>query len=192
MENNIPSVEYRTKHFIFEFKLLSDVEKHYNDISYEIGQICVDNYVQVLPIIYLKNCYERIGGHCKVVIDKEFCFIAVSRFFIDNWYKLENEYQFKLLVAVCLHEFGHYENGDLEVDIDPREYNHFRLIALGKGTVTKEERMADEFATKEIGKSIMIAMIDKLIKIRKERSDAGMYVAIKEMELRKRIIKNNK
>ena len=66
------------------------------------------------------------------------------------------------------------------------------MKCLQEGKVHESEANADRYAVMYAGKSRVINALDLLIRRRKERSDPGMAIAIKEFELRKQLVKRMK
>ena len=196
MQNDIiPAHEFRTKNFILEYKSNDVIEKHLNELQYEVGHICVGNeYKEIAKIFYSVDCFNRFGGHCRLVDvikddNEEIPIIFISKFFYDCWFKSNND---KMLSSAFLHEYGHFINGDFRDREVMRNSDKIRVQCVKKGILDDHEKKADEFAAKEIGKAAMMTCLDKMISIRKKRNDAGMEVAIKEFELRKKALQKLK
>lgn len=181
-----------TKNYHFEIKLFEDIKNHFDNDYYDVGVICDKNNKEILFVVYFNNCYEKYNNHCALVHSGDRDFIAVSKFFIMNWFNIKNKYQLKLLQGVLLHELGHFLNGDLNC-MSSNNYLTNRNDDLELGVVQLQELKADEFAASEIGYKYMIDVLNISIFIRRKRNDEAMRLAIMEFEIRKEyLLENNK
>ena len=98
---------------------------------------------------------------------------------------------FSLLIFV--HELGHFVNGDHNTEDPertPESIRKERMQSILEGRVQEIEKNADAFAVKHMGKNTYLRSLDYLINNRKQRNDVGMKIAILELELRKKAVKN--
>lgn len=175
--------------------LFNETYREYNDKNpVEIGRIIDTNNEDriVSYIIFDKNDYLENNYRCRGEITETKEGNEIFIIYVNETYKnlLYNKY--KIFCAIALHELGHYLNGDLNENngMDTAQISQERLNCILNNKVLPMELNADKFAVNEIGKSTMNSSIDYLIKLRKERNDPGMQLAIKEFELRKKAIKN--
>ena len=97
-----------------------------------------------------------------------------------------------VLFLTLMHELGHYYNGDCSTcpsDIDER-----RIHEIENDSVLLEERRADAFAVRYLGKKKVISGLEGLIELNLSEENTGDHSAnmcIKELELRIRLIKDS-
>lgn len=98
---------------------------------------------------------------------------------------------------LVFHELGHIHSKHMITSFSGTDHSVARYRAIENGTVIKEEREADEFAVNHIGKNAAIRFIDNAIRERKEYNESltnpqspQNLAAVKELELRKKFIKN--
>ncbi len=96
-----------------------------------------------------------------------------------------------VLFLTLMHELGHYYNGDVRTC--PSEIYERRIHEIENGSVSLEERRADAFAVRYLGKKKVISGLEGLIKLNLSLENAEELSAdmcIKELELRIRLIKD--
>ncbi|MBQ7344144.1 MAG: hypothetical protein IJW53_05225 [Clostridia bacterium] len=97
-----------------------------------------------------------------------------------------------VLFLTLMHELGHYFNGDLRTC--PSEIYERRIRDIENGAVSLEERRADAFAVRYLGKKRVISGLEGLIKLNlAAESTEGLSadMCVKELELRIRLIKDS-
>lgn len=94
----------------------------------------------------------------------------------------------QIYLKIMLHELGYFLNGDLnsEYSRNKKEIQDERMKCILAGTIQEQERKADAFAIKHVGKNTFNRTIDYLIRARQKRNDKAMQLAIREFELRKK------
>lgn len=93
---------------------------------------------------------------------------------------LEKEYA----LAGIWHEIGHIHHEHLNLDITQEEISRGRYQAIENNQVYFQEREADAFATKIVGKNRMIQFLQFCKNNRLKYNDANSGLAIKEFDLR--------
>lgn len=121
------------------------------------------------------------------------CSINISREFFDLLYIEDKKY----LWAPIWHEVGHYHDYEFLQQKYGPDYNTDALYAERRksvinGHVTEEDRRADEFSVLYTGKSSVINSLDWLSMRRKARNDLYAKLALEEINLRKRAVKQLK
>lgn len=161
--------------------------------SIQIGKIVdFETGEDALYLYYEKNEYLHSGLHFHVLISefedgKSYPMVIMDEYFKNVFYNNPT-----ILFALAMHELGHYVNGDFEKKEDKDDVLQSRMKCLQEGKVHESEANADRYAVMYAGKSRVINALDLLIRRRKERSDPGMAIAIKEFELRKQLVKKMK
>ncbi|MGN0261552.1 MAG: hypothetical protein ACI4B9_01675, partial [Eggerthellaceae bacterium] len=169
----------------------------------EVGRVLDlnDDGKPVVYITYDKNDHKENLYHFRAVVcedeDGEYLHIILGdryrNYFIDKR---------NLFFAAVLHEIGHWKCGHIRADylaslgykglLTPDIRNEvsreIRMQYIIEGRVDPRELEADAFACREVGKSTFNAMLQLLIRDRKERNDPAAPLAIKEFELRKKAI----
>lgn len=145
-------------------------------------------------IMYYRDNRKVFGYHFRSARDDSETFGCKCLIVTDDLHRglmLSNPGLFK---AMCMHEIGHYLNGDLDPANHEGAYDYdresqLRADAIIAGKVDQKELAADEFACRECGKHAVNMLIDYLIQARKERGDWSADLAIRELELRKKAIR---
>lgn len=135
-----------------------------------------------------KSLYSRAGYHITPYIysddnDKELLTVLVDDMHRDC---LLN--QPKIFLTFMLHEYAHYLNGDIygKEGMTNAGIKDERMQCIIEGRVMEQEKKADAFAIKHVGKNTFMRAMDYMIRKRRERGDAAMELAIREFELRKK------
>jgi len=155
----------------------------------EIGKIInLESNEDAMYIIYSRDLYRTSGYHiCPMILqnkDEEFFAVYIDDLHRDCFFEHRD-----IFLAMMMHEYGHYINGDLMIEnTTSKAVAEDRMQCIQEGRVQESERKADAFAVSIVGKNLFIRCIDYLIRKRKQRSDKGMYLAIKEFELRKKYV----
>lgn len=180
---------------IGKYVLLQNLE--YTDYAgtepVEIGKI-VDSFSKedVMYIYYNKNNYKETGYHINIDVyvgDKGEFPVANT----DDLHRACIYDQPDVFLAMMLHEYGHYKNGDLNrQDLTNKSIQDDRLHCIRIGRVQDTERKADAFAVRYVGKAAFLKSIDYMILKRMQRNEdpSVTALAIREFELRKRAVKN--
>lgn len=160
------------------------------DESVEIAKIVdLQTKQDAIYVYYEKNLYRTRGYHiCIDIYENDEREYPVAK--MDDQHRkclLESP---DIFITLMLHELGHYLNGDFNREYtSDKEVQDARLSCILAGTIQEEERMADAFAIKQVGKNTFNRTVDYLIRARQKRNDEGMQLAIKEFELRKKAAK---
>lgn len=182
--------------------LINEYNKDYHgqDVR-EIGKVIdITTGKVAIYIYYEKDLFRKQGLHtCIYEYEREDGDYPVEM--VDDLHR-PTLYEYPdIFLAITLHELGHYVNGDLNEESDdaeaqsnerPRVRTEERLKAILAGKVDEHELKADAFAVSKIGKNTFIRSLDHMINMRKKRGDKDMELAIRELELRKKAVKNMK
>ncbi len=181
-----------------QFKLcINETAVDYNGPEkVEIAKI-VDSTAKkdAMYIVYERDLWKRWGYHTCIEEyerDGEDYPVAV----IDDLHRPCLYDHPEIFLTIMLHELGHYRNGDLfafdEEEVSNEKIKDIRADAILHGKVQMQELRADAFAVQHVGKNTFMRTMDYMINKRRQRSDTGMELAIKEFELRKKAIQNMK
>ena len=160
---------------------------YHGDEEVEIGKIVDTSMDQVVIYIhYKKELFKETGLHtCVFVYEDENGEYLVG--LVDDLHRECLYSQPTVFMAIMLHEYGHYINGDLNIDGTTTQLIlEERMRCIKEGRVIEMELKADAVAIACVGKNAFMRSIDYLIKKRRERGDDGMHLAIQEFELRKK------
>lgn len=161
-----------------------------DDEPVEIGRV-INTQTQdtVFCIVFDKNLYKNMGYHlCPIILEDSTLAIFVDDKDRDCLYIKQD-----VFLALAMHEYGHYINGDLNrTDITDRQIREDRVRCIKAGKVQEMELNADAFAVSCVGKNTFLRALDYLIADRKKRNDKAMDLAIKEFELRKKAVQKFK
>lgn len=159
----------------------------------EIGKMVdTETSTDAMFIYYDKNLYKNAGYHmtCYVHEDEEgeLPVCMVSDMHRECFFAQRN-----VFLAMVLHEYGHYLHGDLKMEgVTNKQIQEERVNCIRENRVMEIELAADEFAVSHVGKNVFLRSLDYLIQTRRARNDTGMFMAIKEFELRKKAVQKMK
>lgn len=159
----------------------------------EIGKVVdTDADADVMFVFYQKNLYQARGFHLCVDIFKD----KTREFPIARVDDLHRDCLFDnpdVFLAMMLHELAHFRNGDLhDTSRSARAMAEERMQCVMAGCVPEREQKADTFAVECVGKNIVMRSLDYLKKKRTQTVDNSMVYEIKELELRKKAVRNLK
>lgn len=159
--------------------------------SVEVGKIIDTQTNQdVMYVYYNKNNFQENGYHTNIDIYKD----QNGEYPVANVDDMHRAclYDYPdIFLAMMLHEYGHYVNGDFtRTDATNKQIQGERLHCIRIGRVSDEERKADAFAVRYVGKATFLQCLDYMIEKRKQRGNSANDLAIREFELRKRAVRN--
>ena len=110
----------------------------------------------------------------------------------DRYVNLLSEKEYAL--TGLWHEIGHIHCGHCDLDLDPEVMRRGRYEAIFTGSVYYQEKEADSFAMKCVGKNRMIQFFQycKANRIKAKDTDANFQLAVEEFNNRISIIKKIK
>ena len=178
-----------------QYKLISNSEyKDYREAeAVEVAKI-VDTLSgeTVMPVIYSKNLYSEARTHLSLyVMEGENGDYPVG--YTDDMHRDCLFEHSDIFLCLMLHELGHFVNGDYSAEDPertPESIRRERMQSILEGRVQEIEKNADAFAVKHMGKNTYLRSLDYLINNRRQCNDVGMKIAILELELRKKAVKN--
>lgn len=146
----------------------------------------------VMPVMYSKNLFSEEGAHLSLcVMEGENGDYPVG--YTDDTYRTCLFEHPEIFLSMMLHELGHFVNGDYngeDGEATAAGIREERMRCILEGRVQEIEKKADEFAVKHMGKNTYLRSIDYLINLRKQQKNASMQIAVLELELRKKAVKN--
>lgn len=157
----------------------------------EIAKIVdLQSGLDAIYIVYEKDLYQTRGYHLCVDIHED----EEREYPVAKTDDLHRSCLFNspdIFFTLMLHELGHFINGDFKREYsNDKEVQDERLNCILAGTVQEQERNADAFAVKQVGKNTFNRTMDYLIRAREKRSnDDSKQLAIMEFELRKKAVK---
>ena len=161
------------------------------DEEVEIGKVTdIQNEEMIVYIVYDKNLYKNAGYHTCIYTFEDSPIPAV---YVDDLHRELLYNKQDIFLALAMHEYGHFINGDLFLtNVTNKENQEDRLDNIFKGVVQEKELKADAFAVSCVGKNTFLRALDCLIARRKKRNDKAMDIAIREFELRKKAVQKIK
>ena len=146
----------------------------------------------VMPVMYSKNLFSEEGAHLSLcVMEGENGDYPVG--YTDDLHRTCLFEHPELFLSLMLHDMGYFVNGDYNAEDGertPESIRRERMQSILEGRVQEIEKNADAFAVKHVGKNTYLRSLDYLINNRRQRNDVGMKIAILELELRKKAVKN--
>ncbi len=155
--------------------------------AYEIGRVIDRRTERIITVLaFNANAYSTLHYHFG--IHSPGYFTEIDIIMDDTYYPLISSSP-SIFEALTMHEVGHLVNGDFDLQRDEYETSDNRAKQVLAGKVASEELAADAFAVYHCGKSAVISMLDYIIQRRKKTNTINDFLAIKELELRKKAVK---
>ncbi len=173
---------------------LAEVDRNYSgEELLEIARISDGKTGKILMrVFYDKYLYKSSNLHIAVQVSNDAEYGRMPYTFVDDEHKACLYEDTNVFVALLFHEYGHFQNGDLDnvpSTTTSDDIRHQRIDLISKGQVTESELKADAFAVQYVGKNTMLRALNYLINKRKQRKDdPGKELAIKEFQLRSKAI----
>ena len=180
---------------------MEDYKKYVFGKKNRVYLYCIDNPIEkgMFGLIKSKIFEKQVGLYVKTD-NNENNDLSLAGFYISSINnqpmieissELYDRKQNDEFIVTIFHELGHYYNDDYS-KIKKNE-DELRLLSIEQSTVLKQEKQADEFAVKYLGKRKVVSGLEEIKKLLQSIGDLETYqsqMSIREIELRINIIKS--